>query len=165
MLSDSRTKAGPIRSRCHRASEAGFTLVEALCAIVILLFGIMAIANLMIVAASSNSVANQSTAATAIASQQMEALKAVRFTDLVAGGELDTTLPPQPGFFVDQDVPGVGQVHLRWRIDALGPTTFFITVQAEGTGALSRARSRATFTTFRSCMDVTIGCPAQTPAP
>ncbi len=35
-------------------AEAGFTLIEALVAIVVLVFGLMAVTNLMIVAASSN---------------------------------------------------------------------------------------------------------------
>jgi Tfp pilus assembly protein PilV len=42
------------------AEEAGFTLVEALFAMVILIFGLLAVTNLLIVGASSNSVANQS---------------------------------------------------------------------------------------------------------
>ena len=44
--------------------EAGFTLIEALVAIVILAFGLMAVTNLLVVAAASNTVGNHSTAAT-----------------------------------------------------------------------------------------------------
>ena len=62
-------------------SEAGFTLVEALCAIVILAFGLMAIANLMVVAATSNTVANQSTAATTLATQTARAAQDIPFTE------------------------------------------------------------------------------------
>src|SRR5204863_2278147 len=51
--------SGPAGPPPSRGSEAGFTLVEALVAIVILVFGLIAVTNLMLVAASSNSVANQ----------------------------------------------------------------------------------------------------------
>ena len=50
------------RDNTERGAEAGFTLVEALVAVVVLVFGLMAVTNLLLVAASSNSVANQSTA-------------------------------------------------------------------------------------------------------
>jgi type II secretory pathway pseudopilin PulG len=149
-------------------AEAGFTLVEALCAIVILAFGLMAIANLMAVAASSNTVANQSTAATALASQQMEILKNIPFTNpgtnvfnpaLNPGGNLEADVA---GYFTDPptDVPGVGQVRVRWRItgvpDPLAAGVMrgvFIEVRAEGMAPLVGVRSRAEFTTFRSCAD------------
>jgi type II secretory pathway pseudopilin PulG len=155
--------------------EAGFTLVEALSAIVILAFGLMAVANLMAVAATSNSVANQSTAATTLATQQMERLKAIPFTDpgtnnlnaaLTPGGDLDSD---QAGYFLDPanplpddppvNVQGVGTISVRWQIagvpDAVDGVTrlLFITVRAQGTGALSGARSRAEFTVFRHCGD------------
>jgi prepilin-type N-terminal cleavage/methylation domain-containing protein len=73
----------------HR--EAGFTLVEVLISIVILVFGLVAVTNLFLVAGSSNMAANAGSAATAIASQQMEVLKALPFSDpqLAAGGLAD----------------------------------------------------------------------------
>lgn len=153
--------------RAHE--ESGFTLVEALCAIVILAFGLVAIANLMVVAATSNSVANQGTAATTLATQQLERLKAIPFTApgsnnlnplLNPGGDLDSD---QGGFFLDPlnpvqgdpvvDIPSVGIIQVRWTIAQVDPRTLFITVRAQGTGAFSGARSRAEFTTFRSCTD------------
>jgi type II secretory pathway pseudopilin PulG len=141
----------------HR--EQGFTLVEALTAIVILAFGLIAITNLMIVAASSNSVANQSTAATTAASQVLEQLRAAPFETLVANtGDVTADVA---GFFRDDDFTGVGHIHTRWRIDAFvpaNPRALFITVRSEGTGALSGARSRAEFTTIRTCTNAAIGC-------
>ena len=68
--------------------QAGFTLIEALIAMVILAFGLIAITNLLIVAASSNSVGNMSSAATALASQQLELLKAQSYTNIAPGGSL-----------------------------------------------------------------------------
>lgn len=142
----------------HRSSEAGFTLVEALVAIVILVFGLIAVTNLMLVAASSNSVANQATAAATIAAQRLEQLKAQPFTSLTAGGDLDSDVT---NFNQDDNVPGVGRIHTRWAVVAIAADAqvYFIHVRSEGTGALSVGRSRAEFTTFRSCTNVALGCP------
>ena len=166
-----RTKLPETRvGRGGARSEAGFTLVEALCAIVILAFGLIAIANLMLVAATSNTVANQGTAATTLATRQMEILKNIPFTNpptsatfnpaLAPGGNLDADDATPPGYFTPPvDIPGVGEVRVRWQITAIpdptsgATTTLFIAVRAEGTGALTGARSRAEFTTFRSCTD------------
>jgi prepilin-type N-terminal cleavage/methylation domain-containing protein len=135
-------------NRTAARSQAGFTLVEALIAMVVLSFGLIAVTNLMLVAATSNSVANQSSAATSIASQQLELLKACKFTDpqLTAGGDL---VNDAANFFTDTDVPGVGQIHTRWQITNVDGTTKYIVVRSEGTGALAGPRSRAQFTTLR----------------
>jgi len=152
-------------------TEAGFTLVEALSAIVILAFGLMAITNLLLVAASSNTVANQSSAATAVASQTMDILRATPFGNLPAGGDINNDVPagaspvcggviPAGTFHCNADISGVGMVHTRWQISGTGDVrTLFIQVRSEGTGALARARSRAEFTTFRSCTAVAPLCP------
>ena len=152
------------------AGEAGFTLVEALCAIVILAFGLIAITNLLLVASTSNTTANLSTAATTLAAQQLENLKAIPFADanaiptaaLAAGGDLDADAA---GFFTDPpaDIPGVGRILVRWKIVDIDPQTKFIAVRAESTALLIGARSRAEFTVFRSCTDAApppaLNCP------
>ena len=157
--------------------EEGFTLVESLVA--------------MLVAASSNTVANQGTAAATAASERMEVLRNLQFgpaatanTLLSAiGGNLGTSpttpLPcnpaggaavPPPGnpWYCTDDIPGVGRIVTRWQISVVGGTgrMVFIQVRSEGTGALSQRRSRAEFTTLRSCTDATpvttagvIACP------
>lgn len=140
--------------------EAGFTLVEALIAIVVLIFGLMAITNLMIVAASSNTVANQSTAAATTASQQMEVLKAVPFALLTAGGGVTSDVTTSgTDFFSDITLPGVGVIHTRWEIAAPDGQTRFIRVRSEGVARLVGSRSRAELTTFRTCTAVQRGCP------
>jgi competence protein ComGC len=140
-------------------SEAGFTLMEALIAMLILMVGLIAITNLMLVAASSNTAANQGTAAATIASQRLEQLKAVPFNDarLNPGGSVTSDVG---GFFTSPDdmVPGVGQIHTRWEIVAVDPQVRFIRVRSEGTGALSVSRSRAEFTTLRACTVASLGC-------
>jgi type II secretory pathway pseudopilin PulG len=152
--------SGPAGAPPREESQAGFTLVEALVAIVILVFGLIAVTNLMLVAASSNSVANQAAAAATIAAERLEQFKAISFNDprLAAGGDVTTD---QAGFYTtpDDNVPGVGQIHTRWQIVTISPDILFIRVRSEGTGVLSVSRSRAEFTTFRSCTVTSLGCP------
>jgi competence protein ComGC len=155
------TLSGPEPSR-PSTSEAGFTLIEALAAIVILVFGLIAITNLMIVAASSNTVGNHSTAATAQAVQQLEVLKATPFTTLAAGGSVTAC---NPGFCTLNTVTGVGAIETRWQISLIDSQSFFIRVRSEGIAPLTRARSRAEFTVIRACTDSQVGCPPPPPAP
>jgi prepilin-type N-terminal cleavage/methylation domain-containing protein len=140
-----------------RTSESGFTLVEALVAMVVLAVGITAVANLMLVGASSNSVGNATTASAALASRELERLKAIQFNALPVGGDLEADAV---GFFRVDEVPGVGRIRTRWTVQAtLTPTVYFISVRSEGEGAMTRGRSRTQYTVFRSCTSTTIGCP------
>ena len=142
---------GPGARRAFRAASArGFTILESLIAIGLLVTGLVAISNLLIVAGASNSVANQHTAAATVAAERMEMLKARPFADVVQGGSVDSDVS---GFNRDDEVPGVGIIHSRWEVVPVAgdPATLFIRVRAQGTGALSGARSRAEFTTFRTC--------------
>jgi type II secretory pathway pseudopilin PulG len=148
----------------HR-DEAGFTLVETLVAIVILIFGLMAVTNLLLVAASSNTVANQGSAATASASQLLDTLRSTPWGQISPGGDLDsdTTVPspdcralpiPMTNIYnCDDVIQGVGTIKTRWLVTAGVGTVRMqqITVRSEGTGVLAAARSRATFTTYRTC--------------
>lgn len=138
------------------AEEAGFTLIEALFAMVILIFGLLAVTNLLIVGASSNSTANQSSATTALASEQMERLKAIPFTTLATGGSLtaDST-----GFFRDDAIDGVGPMKTRWTITSPSTQTRFIQVRSEPLGGFLKTRARADFSTFRTCTAQPLGCP------
>jgi len=116
-----------------RRSEAGFTLVEALVAIVVLIFGLMAVTNLLLVAASSNTVANQGTAAVTASTQAMDFLKATSFDvldntpggttfDAFDGGKLcnDVSLVPTD-WHCTTSTPGVGTVHTGRRRPGGGP--------------------------------------------
>jgi type II secretory pathway pseudopilin PulG len=157
--------------------EAGFTLVETLVAVVVLVFGLMAVTNLLLVAASSNAVANQGTAAVTSATRALDLLKSTSYAALSAGGAAFATDDGTPSikdcgaidlvvgadWHCDDNVPGVGRVHTHWWVTATAdPRLFHIRVQSEGTGALTGARSRAEFTTFRACTNsdpATGGCP------
>jgi len=154
-----------------RRHEAGFTLVEAMCAIVILVFGLMAITNLMIVSASSNTVANHMTGATGQANEVMERLKAVPFTQLTLGGSLTSDAGSLPNcqeaaqscvipgnFNAYRSIPGVGVLRTRWTIESEDAQTMFLIVRSESTSPLVGTRSRAELTMFRSCTSPVQGC-------
>jgi prepilin-type N-terminal cleavage/methylation domain-containing protein len=154
-------------------AQAGFTLVETLVAIVVLVFGLMAVTNLMLVAASSNAVANQGTAAVTSATRALDMLKSTSYGALSAGGMTFATDHAAKDcgavdlvvtdWHCNDDLPGVGRVHTHWWVSATAdPRLFHIRVRSEGTGALTGARSRAEFTTFRACTNsdpATGGCP------
>ena len=155
-----------------RGNQSGFTLVEALVAILVLVFGLIAVSNLMLVATSSTSVANQSSAATAVASEVMEQLKMTPWPNLAPGGDVTSDqggtaacddLGAAGGgvpYFCDADVPGVGRIHARWAITLSGPRTLFLQVRAEGLGPLAAGRSRAEFSMFRTCTEPPPTCAA-----
>jgi type II secretory pathway pseudopilin PulG len=148
-----------------RSAEAGFTLVEALVAIVVLVFGLMAVTNLMLVAASSNTVANQGTAATTSATRVMDMLKATSFNNLLTkvGGGTDFSATDggkvcdDPSLRFDdwhctESLPGVGTVHTHWWIlNTQDARLLFIRVRSEGVGMLTARRTRSDFTTVRAC--------------
>lgn len=141
----------PVDQAASPEGERGFTLIETLVAIVILVFGLMAVTNLLLIGATNNSVANQSSAATAIASERLEEIKQRPFVNLISGTFVD---PPRV-------VEGVGTIQTTVTISrsATDCQVRFINVTSEGTGAMSRVRSRASFTTFRTCTALGAGCP------
>lgn len=150
--------------------QAGFTLIETMIAIVVLVFGLIGVTNLFIVAASSNATANQVTAAATVASEQLDALRTAPFTLLVAGGTVGSTCPTcgnddpytppvgEPGcpgkpnnHSCTQLVPGVATVQVSWSVVATGPNTLGITVEALPLTGLARGWSRVRLTTIRTC--------------
>ena len=159
------------------SSEAGFTLAEALMAMFVLVVGLMAVTNLMVVGAASNVAANQGTAAATAASEALEALKSLPFCNppapppavcapnpaLAAGGDLEADAA---GYSTVVDLPGVGRIRTRWQITQVDAQMRFIQVRSEGVGGgpagpnlVGSQRTRAEFTTFRSCTAVGAGCP------
>lgn len=176
-----------IREPQPTRGQRGFTLVEALVAMVVLTFGLMAVTNLMLVAASSNTVANQGTAAVTSATRVMDLIKSTSYmngvppgpftANLVPGGlawETDTSLGRDCNvadlafneWHCNEFIAGVGALHTHWWITATtgpaDPRLLHVRVRSEGVGALAGARSRSEFTTFRACTNsdpATGGCP------
>ena len=162
-------------SKQARANEAGFTLIEALIAMVILAIGLIAVTNLLVVGAASNTIGNHSTNTTTIASETLERLRNIPFTQLTASpaGTIDLPLDGttcndntvatncvRPGNFQTvKDIPGVGRVHTTWEIIPVDTQTLYLRVRSESQSALARRRARAEFTTMRSCTAVSLGCP------
>jgi hypothetical protein len=119
----------------------------------------------MVVAGSSNSVANHGSAAAGVAAKQLEVLKAIPYGDarLAPGGGVPPATPfpgsgpvsvcglPVPGSYnCDQVVPGIGTIHVQWAITGAAGAPLFIEVTAESTAPAVRQRSRAHFTTMRT---------------
>ncbi len=173
-----------------RARQEGFTLAEVVIAIVVFVFGIMAIANLFTLATSSNVVARNMTASTAQATEAMEMLKAIPFSGLIPAGQVslcnsgspdlntgaDTTHTWDQGqpmqvdlngdkaadtyCAADRDVAGVGRIRIRWQVLAIDNQTRQIRVTAAPASIALRGRSRVDLVTFRTCTGPNVGCPA-----
>jgi len=152
--------------RRFRTAESGFTLIEAMIAMVILVVGLTAVANLMLVASTSSSVANHMTATTAEASKVMDALKSIHWERLrcTPANSLDADLPAvntteaitdNTGALASanlhQAVPGVGLIRTRLRVTEVNGNMKFITVTSESMSAISRGKAAVTFTTMRTC--------------
>lgn len=136
----------------RRRRQAGFTLMEAVIATGILITGLAAISNLMLVSVGSNSAGNRATAATFLASRRMEELRAASFETLT-DSPTDSLDTDQANYFRETTVAGVGTFHTRWRIRTVvqfGSSLKYLTVRSEPLGAMARM-SRAEFTTYRSC--------------
>jgi type II secretory pathway pseudopilin PulG len=147
--------AEPTPSR-GQSGESGFTLVEALIAVIILVFGLVAVTNLFLMAISTNIIANGSTAATDAAAATIENLKNLPWND---AGLQPAACPAATPCTRFDDMPGVGRIQSSWVIENVDTRTRFITVTAEHLGAFSRGKSRAQFTTIRTCTTPDLGCP------
>lgn len=144
----------------RRKNESGFTLTEAMIATLILMFGLASIFNLMIVAVSSNSVANRASNATMIAARELEILRSTPFSALVDSPVGVDTLGVQTvGFFKAETVEGVGTFETRWLVQTLtSPNLKFLQVRTEPGGFRGRW-ARTDLTVIRSCTGgTTSGC-------
>jgi len=123
----------------QQQGERGFTLIEALIAVVVLVFGLIAVAQLMAVATSSNAIANRSTIAAAMASEELERLMTVPYGSLTLNAGADLNLEDTPGTppaapacisGASGRVRDVQAVRIRtcWRIETAGGVARFLTM-------------------------------------
>jgi prepilin-type N-terminal cleavage/methylation domain-containing protein len=71
--------------------EGGFTLIEVLIAMLLLLIGVAGVLSLQLVSMKSTSYSRTATEATVAAEDKMEELSAIPTADLVSGGDIYTT--------------------------------------------------------------------------
>lgn len=150
----------PSKLPTAKNTEAGFTILEAIIATMILIFGLAAIFNLMIVAVSQNSLANRASGATTVASHQMELLRSTAFSSLTNSPTgVDTLAIQTPGFFRIDNVQGVSAFESRWSVQTLtDPNLKYLRVRTEPQGFMGRS-ARSEFTTVRSCtLGTAAGC-------
>lgn len=105
-------------------SEEGFTIVEVIMAISILAIGLLAVANMQIMAMQGNASASWQAEQTTHAQDKMEELMALTYThaDLDPAGNTHTEANPPENFTITWDVA----------VDTPVPDTKLITVTATG---------------------------------
>jgi type IV pilus modification protein PilV len=82
-------------SRRPVRADAGFTLVEVLLALFILLVALLALANLFIVSMKLNATSHDETTATALAQEKLEEMKRIPYEDLDNTSDQGASLPTE----------------------------------------------------------------------
>ncbi len=148
-----------MRDKKRDCGEEGFSLIEVMIAILILMVGLLTLAQMMVIATNANALSGRMTASAALAKEQLELLKAAPFyTDpanitvgsvnpmLQVGGNLDadTTVGPQDFFqYYDENGqpltpngPSQSSYVVRWQVQQV--------VAPGGNGTLPLAMLRIT---------------------
>lgn len=120
------------RSNRTRAGERGFTLIEVMVAIVILTVGLLSLAQMMVLATSSNTLSGRMTSASALAKEQLERLKATPFySDPVSltrdpalsdGGDLNAPVAGYVQYYDPDGQPvgaGTAMFEVRWQVETI----------------------------------------------
>jgi Tfp pilus assembly protein PilV len=119
-------------------NSQGFTLVETLIATVVLLSGIVAVAQMFSYSAATNISTQQMTSATLLTTNKMEQLRALPFANLTTGGSLDPDAPAT-GFWeyvsiaadgtITADTSATTAPYMRvWTVSGTNPKTITIIV-------------------------------------
>jgi len=158
-------------SKGTRNNEGGFTLIEVLVAIVILSVGLLSLAQMMVLATSSNTLSGRMTSSSALAKEQLERLKAAPFyTDpraqarnpmLADGGKIDVAEPGYVQYYDSDGIPTVDRAgalyEVRWEIETFPSPLPLAMVQirvrclpAAGMEDQYAIIGEARFTTFRT---------------
>ena len=160
----------------NRDGERGFSLIEVLIAMLILTIGLLALAQMMLVATNANALSGRMTASAALAKEQLELLKAAPFYTNpgdISGGSVNPML--QPGGDLDtctanycqhydpdgQPLPGAdgAAYEVHWRVeqvvqpggDGSFPLAMFrITVRCANLARTYQFQGDATLMTFRT---------------
>jgi prepilin-type N-terminal cleavage/methylation domain-containing protein len=104
-------------------TEKGFTLTEALVAMVVFSLGLLALERMHIAAIQVNTIASRLTQGTTLAQDRAEQLMALPYNDLALA---DTT---GPGIFTRYTEPNPPQGYtIRWEVDTDAPSTGIKTV-------------------------------------
>lgn len=115
------------------ATESGFSFVEMMIALVLVLFVMLSIAQLFGVGIAVNQASEDITQVTSLASEKIEDLKYRAYDDLTAGGDLDANAA---GYFDEPDLEGDGNIDYvrRWSITDNGTSkTIQVRVIAQAT--------------------------------
>src|SRR5437016_5832436 len=72
-------------------TESGFSFIDVLMALVVLTIGVLAFADLQVIATNGNASSKSMTSALTIAETQMETLKGMAYTNIVASGPTQVT--------------------------------------------------------------------------
>jgi type IV pilus assembly protein PilV len=126
----------------------GFTLVEVLLALFLIAIGVLAAAPMFVYAMQGNAAGADFGTAGAIAVERMEVLRATRYTDLDAGGDLTSDVTAGGVDYFDNSNP---DYTVRWLIaDNVTPAdTKTITVRVTARRQVVGQRKGVTLTTLR----------------
>ncbi len=151
----------------NQRNDEGFSLIEVMVAIMILMVGLLSLAQMMIVATNSNNLSGRMTSCSALAKEQLERLKAspfytnpaglVRNPILAAGGQIDVTVGGYSQIYDEEGLgtAAAGMFEVRWQIidvpTALPLEMVRINVRCLATNADQfNIIGEARFTTFRT---------------
>ena len=134
----------------HELRQAGFSLVETLVALLLLSFGLLAVATLFFQALRQNAVSADAGTAAAAAASQLERLRLLDYdsAEMAPGGSLTADTSAGGIDYFDASSP---DVHVRWRItaNATPPGTKVVAIRAISQRLVSGQPKEATVVSLR----------------
>ncbi len=150
--------------------KRGFSLIEVMIAIIILMVGLLSLAQMMVLSTKANALSGRMTSCSALAKERLERLKAAPFYTapqtrtrnpfLIAGGDLNATVANYVQFYDQDGLPSTvanALFEVRWQIeDVASPLPLEMVrirmrcLPAAGPGDQFAIIGVARFTTFRT---------------